>query len=101
MLDDPNVSHVIKEVGSFNAHIKNNLEDDNNNNPMISLIPSTTIGCLPCISSLLNLKPSGKPCSKPKIQLFKHEWVHKLQGNVKSSNHDLLQDRSKFPIVNL
>jgi hypothetical protein len=64
MLDDPTSSDVIKEPRSSNAHIKGNLEDENNNNPMIFLNPSTTTGCLPCISSLLSLKPSGKPCSK-------------------------------------
>jgi hypothetical protein len=67
MLDDPTSSDVIKEAGSFNAHIKGNLEDDNNNNPMIFLNPSTTTSCLPCISSLPSFKPSGKPYSKLKF----------------------------------
>ncbi|CAK9237724.1 unnamed protein product [Sphagnum troendelagicum] len=66
VLDDPSVSRVIKEAGSSSAHIKGNLEDNNNNNPLISLTPSTT-GCLPCTSSLPGLRPSGKPCSKPEF----------------------------------
>ncbi len=60
VLDDPSVSRVIKEAGSSSAHIKGNLEDNNNNNPLISLTPSTT-------SSLQGLRPSGKPCSKPEF----------------------------------
>jgi hypothetical protein len=66
VLDDPSVSRVIKEAGSSSAHIKGNLEDNNNSNPLISLTPSTT-GCLPCTSSLPGLRPSGKPCSKPEF----------------------------------